>query len=224
MPTSFVSVEANLPELPPTCDSSAGGSRPAPATLRGPPTLTYEADTPKRLSSDEECLHHPKVTLVLSERCPPMPFSWCETCLPFLHSSSPPPQPFLKNFFLFTIIPFSYHYLLLCRYLPFSPWMGRWRVWPLRAARGDGCDLAVDRGVRRVHHVVLTCLTIKGSTLWAECLNHVPRCRAGVGFLPKKGERARIDAVLSLGEGRGEDFSLVHVKCYVERLAIAVCA
>ena len=39
-PTSFVLLETNLPELPPTCDPSAGGSRPVPATLRGPPTLT----------------------------------------------------------------------------------------------------------------------------------------------------------------------------------------
>lgn len=52
MPTSFVLVQTNLPELPPTCDPSAGGSRPAPANIHGPLTLTFEADTPERLSSD----------------------------------------------------------------------------------------------------------------------------------------------------------------------------
>lgn len=92
-------------------DSSAGGSRPAPATLRGPPTLTDEADTPKRLSSDEECLQHPKVTLVLSERCPPMPFSWCD--IPSLPSLVFSTSPALLEKLL------SFYYYPL--FLPLSP-------------------------------------------------------------------------------------------------------
>lgn len=147
-------------------DSSAGGSRPAPATLRGPPTLTDEADTPKRLSSDEECLQHPKVTLVLSERCPPMPFSWCDIpSLPSLvFSTSPALLEKLLSFYYYPL------FLPLSPAVPLStlqPLDGRveglasegskgGQMWP---GCGPRCPEGTSRSSHLSHHQGFNCLT-----------------------------------------------------------------
>lgn len=155
------------------CDPSAGGSRPAPATLQGPPTLTYEADTPKRLSSDEKCLHHLKVALVLSERCPPVcfllllpvPFSWCDIpSLPSLVFSTSPAIP--ENHLSFYYYPF---FLLLSPAVAPStlqPLGGRVEDLVSEGSKGGrrwcGCGPrgleGLPCGSHLSHHQVLTCL------------------------------------------------------------------
>lgn len=91
-------------------------SRPVSATLQGSPTLTSEANTPKRLSGDAP----ESFSCSFLHLCPGV------TSLHFLHSC-PLPQPFPKTIFLFTIISFFLAVSSSVAPSALQPMVGGWR-------------------------------------------------------------------------------------------------